>query len=153
MSEPTLTRVMSLSVRIGPGIPQGDTPQGRRIDYPILGGRFAGPGLVGMVPAGGADYCLERDDGSAVLDARYSLRCDDGAIIEVHNSGLLSMTAKGARQAETSWPIADSEYRCRCAPRFHTDDPRYAWLMHHLFIGTVSYPAADAVWIEVFRVD
>ncbi len=153
MPEPALHLAMYLTVKIGPGIERGRTEQGVRIDYPILGGRFAGPGLAGEVPAGGADFYLERDDGTGVLDAHYHLHCDDGTVIGVRNRGLLTLTEEGERLAHSQWPVPECEYRCRCAPRFTTENPRYAWLMQHLFIGKVSYPSDDSVCIEFYRVD
>ncbi|PTQ73273.1 DUF3237 domain-containing protein [Pseudomonas sp. GV071] len=153
MPEPTLQLAMYLSVQIGSGISRGRTELGERIDYPILGGRFAGPGLEGVVPGGGADYYLELDDGTGVLDANYQLHCDDGAVIGVRNRGLLRLTEKGQRLAQSQWPIPEHEYRCRCTPQFTTDSPRYQWLTQHLFLGVVTYPAEHGVWIECYRVD
>ncbi len=153
MSEPRLQPVMRLSVQIGQGIEQGTTNQGLRIDYPVIGGHFDGPGLKGKIPEGGADYYLEREDGSGVLNARYSLHCDDGAVINVHNRGLLMFSEAGQQLAQASWPIPESEYRCRCAPEFTTDSPRYRWLMDNLFIGIITYPTEHQVWVECYRVD
>jgi hypothetical protein len=157
MSEPRLHLALRLDVEIGDGVLRGETAQGRRIDYPILGGRFAGStpdgsAFAGSIPPGGADYYLERHDGCGELDARYSLLGDDGARIEVHNTGLLVLSETGAQLAMQHWPIETQHYRCHCAPRFHSADLRYAWLSRHLFVGQVSYPAADRVQIECFRI-
>ncbi|HBO6052652.1 DUF3237 domain-containing protein [Pseudomonas aeruginosa] len=153
MSEPKLHLAMCLNVWIGPGIDRGLSEHGQRIDYPILGGRFAGPGLTGEIPSEGADYYLERADGNGVLNAQYSLRCDDGALIKVHNRGLLILSDKGHELARDAWPIPDKEYRCRCTPQFSTDSPRYQWLMQHMFLGVITYPTEHGVWIECYRVD
>ncbi|MFK8402854.1 DUF3237 domain-containing protein [Pseudomonas sp. BGr12] len=157
MSEPGLHPTLHLDVEIGDELLRGATAQGRRIDYPILGGRFTGSnpdgkGFAGCIPPGGADYYLERHDGCGELDARYSLLCNDGTLIEVHNTGLLVLSEAGVQLAAQHWPIDPQHYRCHCAPRFHSKDARYAWMSRHLFVGQVSYPAANCVQIECFRI-
>ncbi len=47
---------------------------------PIVGGRVDGPRLSGRVVAAGADYQLLGDDGVSMLEARYVLEADDGAV-------------------------------------------------------------------------
>ena len=74
---------------IGPTIPLGASPLGERRMVNILGGRFAGPGLNGVVLAGGADRQLVRADGVTELDALYEMRTDDGAVLTVNNRVLV----------------------------------------------------------------
>lgn len=153
MSDPQLHPAMYLCVSIGTGIDRVFTKSGTRIDYPILGGYFVGPGLDGEILLGGVDYYLEREDGTGVLNAHYRLRCNDGAIIGVHNRGLLVLSEDGHLLARDTWPIPESEYCCRCTPQFTTDNPRYQWLMQHLFVGVVTYPSEHRVGIKCYRVD
>ena len=66
----------------------GDVGKGRRRIVPISGGEFSGPVLRGTVLPGGADWQIMRSDGVAELEARYTLRTDDGALIDVRNVAL-----------------------------------------------------------------
>lgn len=149
---PALVPIMSLRVRIAPGQELGQCVEGQRINYPILGGTFEGPGLRGEVLAGGADQFLLRADGVGELDARYSLLSDRGERINIHNLGLLVLDEEGRLQdAEGVWPLAPERYRCTCSPRFQVAAGRLDWLREDMFIGKVSYPGVDEVWIDCYR--
>jgi hypothetical protein len=49
----------------------------------ILGGTVEGPSRRGRVLPGGADWQIVHANGSAELDARYTLQTDTGALILV----------------------------------------------------------------------
>lgn len=75
------------TVGIGGSISVGASKRGTRNIIPITGGTFSGR-LKGTILAGGADYQLI---GSGFeLDARYTLRTDDGQLIIVRNCGAAS---------------------------------------------------------------
>ena len=143
--------VMRLEVTCGPEQTMGDTPDGRRTNYDILGGTLRGSAISGVVLAGGADWFLERPDGVGQLDARYSLRTDDGVIINVWNRGLLRY-ADGLREQDlASWPPRCDQYVCHCTPTFLAPQGRYDWLNKGMFVGEVSYPDADGVVVDFYR--
>ena len=87
---PTLERLFRAVVEIATPLSVGMTPRGERRIIPITGGRFEGDKLAGDVLPGGADWQLVRSDGTAVLEARYTLRTQDGALISVRNRGVRS---------------------------------------------------------------
>ena len=87
---PTLQRLFRAVVEIATPLSVGMTPRGERRIIPITGGRFEGDKLAGDVLPGGADWQLVRSDGTAVLEARYTLRTQDGALISVRNRGVRS---------------------------------------------------------------
>ena len=64
------------------------SPKAAERIIPIAGGDFYGPQIRATVLPGGADWQVLRHDGVAELEARYTLRCDDGALIYVRNHGL-----------------------------------------------------------------
>lgn len=53
---PSLYRVLALRVDIGPGLLLGESVDGTRCNYPILGGDFEGLDFKGQVLAGGEDF-------------------------------------------------------------------------------------------------
>ena len=115
----------------------GRTSKGTRRYIPITGGSFLGPRLSGTILPGGADWQLERNDGITEVDALYSMRCDDGTVIVVHNVGL----------------IADDGQYMRTTPRFDAPLGPHDWLNQSLFVGSISIaPEPNAVIIRVFMV-
>lgn len=115
----------------------GDTPAGHRRYIPIVGGTFRGEKLQGVVLSGGADWQTERPDGVTEVDALYSIKCDDGTVIIVHNSGVISEQGK----------------YLRTAPRFQAPKGPHDWLNRAQFVGSVSGgPRPWSVTIRVFRV-
>lgn len=122
-------------VSIDAPVEVGPTPQGTRRYIPITGGTFAGPRLRGVVLPGGADWQTTRPDGVTELDALYSIRCDDGTVIIVRNTGVIA-----------------GGY-LRTAPRFVAPAGAHAWLNETQFVGSVaSGPRPGTVAIRIFRV-
>ena len=78
---PQLQFVFAAHVKVDAPLDLGDVGKGGRRIVPIAGGEFSGPQLRGTVLPGGADWQVLRDDGVAELEARYTLRTDDAALI------------------------------------------------------------------------
>ena len=81
------THVFTIDALLGPVVEVGQTPTGHRRVIPIVGGTVS-DGLAGTVLPGGADWNLERPDGSTELWARYELRLADGAVVSVTNTAV-----------------------------------------------------------------
>jgi len=100
---------------------------GKRTEiWPIVGGRFEGKGIQGMVVPGGGDFPVLRPDGVEVIDALYRLKTDDGVTIIIHNVGL---TYPGAK-------TGDERYRLE--PQFIAPTGKYDWLNRNIFIATLT---------------
>jgi hypothetical protein len=76
------------TVMVGEPLVLGATGVGVRRIVPITGGVVAGPAFNGVVLAGGADWQVMRDDGFTEIEARYTIKGEDGALIYVRNPGL-----------------------------------------------------------------
>jgi len=85
LSPPKLEFVFAAHVTVDAPLDLGDVGKGGRRIIPISGGDFVGPHLRAKVLPGGADWQVLRTDGVAELEARYTLRTDDGALIYVRN--------------------------------------------------------------------
>ena len=139
-------------VKVDKPLVVGESSHGLRRIVPILGGPVQGPVLSGNVIAGGADWQYERADGAWELQARYTLRTDDGVLIMVENRGVrygkpevLERLAKGEKVD------ADQIY-CRTVATFEAPrDSRYAWMNHTLFVGSVER-LPDAAIVRFYRV-
>ncbi|HEX8826495.1 MAG TPA: DUF3237 family protein, partial [Xanthobacteraceae bacterium] len=79
---PKLEFIFAADVTVKAPLELGDVGKGVRRVVPIKGGEFAGPDIRGEVLPG-ADWQILRTDGVAELEARYTLRTDDGALIQV----------------------------------------------------------------------
>src|SRR5271166_1785018 len=79
-SVPALEFIFSAHVTVDPALDLGDVGKGGRRIVPITGGDFSGPQMRGQVLPGGADWQVLRSDGTAELEARYTLRTDEGVL-------------------------------------------------------------------------
>jgi hypothetical protein len=128
----------------------GDTPLGRRRIIGITGGSFSGR-LSGRVLPGGADWQLIRADGSAFLDARYTLETSDGALIYVNNRGYRHGPKEVVERLARGEDVDPKLYYMRTTPWFETSAPAYAWLNRIVCIGTGAR-RAQAVELDFFEV-
>jgi hypothetical protein len=143
--------LFDIDVLIGPEQYIGTVPAGERIDYPIIGGSFAGPDLSGDVVAGGADAFLMRPDGVGVLDARYQLRSSSGVLIDIRNRGLWVPNEAGLARVKAGLEPAADELYCRCTPEFKAPAGPCDWLNRIVCTGRVTYPRPGLVAVACFR--
>lgn len=148
---PQLEYLVQATINLAPALVVGDVAVGtRRIIY-ITGGHFHGEKLRGVVLPGGADWQLVRSDGVAILEARYTLQTDDGALIYVQNRGLRhgppAVLAALARGEE----VDPASYYMRTTPIFETGDRRYRWLNDLVAVGS-GVRRADAVVLDFYQV-
>lgn len=142
--EPGLQFVFEETVSLGKVIEVGKTARGERRIIPITGGHFEGPGIKGTVLPRGWDWQLTRPDGCTAVKADYFLKTDDGAVINVINTGEICPGAKGEPA-----PV-------RTTPVFEPPLGKYDWLGRQAFVGTLGMaPTAEgpAVKIRFYRVN
>jgi len=151
VAAPALEFAFALSVAVAPALELGETHLGRRRVIAITGGRVAGPLLNGVVLPGGADWQVIRTDGTAELEARYTLQAADGALIAVVNRGVRHGPETVMRQLIAGEPVDPGAYYFRCTPVFETAAPAHQWLTRTVFVGSgARHP--DRVEIDVFAV-
>ena len=135
------------------GAPQdvGITPHGRRRIIPVLGGRFEGPQIRGRILPGGADWQILRPDGTAELDARYTLETDHGALIYVSNRGLRHGPPDVLEKLNSGLTADPRSYYFRTVTQFETGAPECQWLTRSIFVASAErYP--DKVIVRFWRV-
>jgi hypothetical protein len=115
---------------------------------PIAGGTVSGPRLNGTVVAGGGDWAIARLGVAVDLDARYLIRADDGAVIDVVNRGFWVASDEVNAAAEAGEKVDPSRYYFRTQPVFRTDAPQHTWLTHTVFVG-MAYDDADVEQIRI----
>ena len=142
-SDPGLEFAFQEVVALGKVVEVGKTARGERRIIPITGGHFEGPDIKGEIMPGGWDWQLTRPDGCTDVKADYFLKTDDGAVINVVNTGEICPGPKGERSAVRTHPV------------FEPPLGKYEWLGRQSFIGTLEMaPASEgpAVLIRFFRV-
>ena len=145
-----LAPLMQIRVTLEPVRDLGDTPLGRRRIIGITGGSFSGR-LSGRVLPGGADWQIVRADGTADLDARYTLETSDGALIYVHNRGYRHGPREVIARLVKGEDVDPALYYMRTTPWFETSAPAYDWLNRIVCVGTGARRPAG-VELELFEV-
>ncbi|MET4157034.1 DUF3237 domain-containing protein [Agromyces sp. PvR057] len=150
MSEPVLEFAFELRVDCDPHLRIGRSADEELTFTPITGGTVAGPLLNGAVLAGGGDWAVERS-GTSQLEARYLLRADDGAVIDILNRGYFRASAEAIALHEAGEHVDEAEIYFRTAPVFQTDAPAHRWLAEHQFVG-LARDEDGQVCVRVFVV-
>jgi len=127
-SPPQLGFIFAAHVTVGPALDLGEVGKGHRRIVPITGGEFSGPQMRGTVVPGGADWQVLRQDGVAELEARYTLRTDDDALIYVRNHALRHGPPEIIAALAAGQPVDPATYYFRGATLFETSAARYTWL-------------------------
>jgi hypothetical protein len=145
-----LVPLLKIHVTLEPVRDLGDTPLGRRRIIGITGGSFTGR-LQGRVLPGGADWQIIRADGTADLDARYTLETADDALIYVTNRGYRHGPPEVVARLAKGEDVDPALYYMRTTPWFETSAPAYAWLNRIVCVGTGARRPAG-VELELFEV-
>jgi len=102
------------------------------------GGWVKGPRINGTLTAPGADWLRTMPGGSARLDVRASIRTDDGALVYITYSGVISHTADSMERLVNGELLKADDHYFITAPTFQTASENYAWLNHVQCIGKMA---------------
>ena len=91
-------------------------------------GRVEGPRISGTILPPTADWLRAMPGGSLRVDARMSLRTDDGADIYVQYGGVIVIAPADFARMAAGETLGAEEMYLVTAPVFQTADSRYAWL-------------------------
>ena len=127
------------------------TALGRRRIIPITGGRFHGPLLNGEILDNGADWQVVTQAGVAIIDTRYLLRLDDGALAYLQTRGFRHGPAEVIAALARGEEVDPARYYFRVTLQFETASASYGWLNHTLALGS-ALRRADAVVYDAYVV-
>jgi hypothetical protein len=127
--------VFEVTARVDQPLVVGQTSRGLRRVIPILGGTVKGPRLNGTVLPGGADWQYVRPDGVLSLEARYTLKTDDGALISVTNRGMRHGPPEIIERITRGEPVPAGSYYFRSVAEFEAPIGPLDWLNKGLFLG------------------
>lgn len=140
---PNLRFSFSITAEVDPGIPLTQRDHERLEFIPITGGQVFGD-ISGQVVAGGGDWCLNRSDDAFNVEARYGIRTNEGAYIDVVNVGVL-------RHVDGEHGGSEDMRYFVTSPIFRTSDPDLLWLTRSVFVGHAQVQAHATV-IDVYEV-
>lgn len=144
--EPALSPLGRFHVLLGEPIEVGPGPAGRRRIIPIVGGHFTGPRLSGTIEPMGADWQLVWDDGTAVIDTRYTLRTADGDLLYLSTRGFRSGPPSVLARLAAGEEVGAGEYSFRFTLRFEASDGPCSWLRNRIFVGSGVRMASEVVY-------
>lgn len=134
MTPPELRFAFEVTVDVQTPLDLGQTQAGHRRIVAVPGGVVTGPRLQGRVLSG-ADWQILRPDGTADLDARYTIQADDGALIYVVNRGVRHGPAEVLARLNKGERVDPATYYFRSAASFETSAPQHAWLTRAVVVG------------------
>lgn len=149
---PKLAKLCRARVKVASPLDLGATPAGTRRIIAIEGGTVEGERLSGEIVPGGADWQIVREDGTALLEARYTVRTHDGALVYVRNIGIRRGPREVLARIAAGEPVDPREYYFRSSPVFETGDPRYAWLNGIVAVGS-AVRLRDEVILDFYAVE
>ena len=151
---PGLKYLYTVKITGGAGVNVGNGPRGLRVIYPILGGAFSGPKLNGTIsslrlltntahpnvepgtvlPIGG-DWSLTDSTGTLTADVRQTFATDDGAFIQVFETG-------------STQPDGTAFVRLA----YETGSAKYSWLNSIVAVGIIHPLSASELQIDTWQV-
>lgn len=151
LAPPVLRPFCTLEVEPGEVRVLGMGRVGQRRIVTIAGGRVSGPHLSGRILPGGADWLTVNHEGVALLDARYAVQTEDGAIVEVVDQGFRHGPPSVIQAIMAGETVSPADYYMRSSLRFESGDPRYAFVNRTVFVGTGA-KTPQGVQIDVYSV-
>jgi hypothetical protein len=127
--------IFGVDVAVAPPLVVGESSRGLRRIVPILGGSVQGPRLRGEVLPGGADWQYVRPDGVLSLEARYTIRAADNALIQVINRGLRHGPPEVMERIFRGEAVSAAEYYFRSVAEFEAPRGPHEWLNKGIFVG------------------
>src|SRR5688572_14634319 len=127
--------LMHLAAEFEDPLVLGETPGGARRILHFRRGAFSGSRLNGQLLPGGGDWILQRRDGIAELDIRFTLRTDDGSLIYASCDGIADIAPDVRARIQAGEDVDPEGYYLRTAVFFETGAGPYLWLNRLLAVG------------------
>jgi len=147
---PQFEPLMKIAADVGELRTLGGGPLGERRVVAITGGTFEGAQLRGRIEPGGADWQIVRADGVLDIDARYVMRTEQGALIQVVSQGYRHGSPEVLAALGRGEAVPPEKYFFRTVMRFETGAPDLLWLNRTLAVASAERRARQ-VLLEAWR--
>lgn len=104
----------------------GETPDGYRINFFVLGGSIVGPDIHAEIRAEGGDWMCIREDGLGIVDINITYDTDDGALILEQAGGVFQLGTDGLANVKSGRYVGEPPFFA--TPRWLTSSPAWAHL-------------------------
>ena len=141
--------LFNLNADVGELVSLGPCPLGERRVVYISSGSFEGPAMRGTI-LGGADWQILRSDGALELDARYAIKEERGAVVQVLSQGMRHGPPEVMAQLARGEDVDPARYFFRTIMRFETGASELAWLNKTIAVATATRKARQ-VEIKAWR--
>jgi hypothetical protein len=132
--------LFNLNADVGELVSLGPCPLGERRVVYISSGSFEGPAMRGTI-LGGADWQILRSDGALELDARYAIKDERGAVVQVLSQGMRHGPPEVMAQLARGEDVDPARYFFRTIMRFETGASELAWLNKTIAVATATRKA------------
>ena len=150
LPELKLEFVAHASIELDPPLELGTVLTGRRRVIGIAGGSFIGPLLDATILPGGADWQIVTNDGTAIIDTRYSARTTNGELLYIATQGFRSGPPEVLARLAAGEDVPSTEYSFRLSARIECGGPTHSWVNSTVFVATAAR-AASAVTYDLYR--
>lgn len=150
-SAPGLEFAAHVSVDLSAPQEFGNVPTGNRRIIPIIGGTIEGPLLNATILTGGADWQIVTEDGTAIIDTRYSAVTADGAHLFLSTQGFRHGSPEVLARLAAGEQVPTDEYYFRLTIRLESAAPDLAWVNKTVFIASAERQASS-VHYDMFAV-
>jgi hypothetical protein len=139
--------VCRVDAELEPPLEWVPSPAGQRRVIPIAGGTFDGPVMSGEILRGGADWQIMAPDGSAIVEARYTLReRRAGELILVNSRGVRTGPPEVLAALRRGEPREPDEYYFRTAVTLEAGPGDYEWVNRALFVAVAARGPSSVVY-------
>ena len=145
-----LEHICDVAVKVARPFEIGDVGTGERRIIAIEGGALNGPRFNGRVLPGGADFQIIRPNGFTLLEARYAIESDDGALVYVENNGVRFGAPDVMAKIKRGEAVDPAQVYFKSVIRFETAAPQYRWMMESIFVCSGAR-RPDAVELSIYR--
>lgn len=150
---PTLEHEMTLRLQTrGPLASTDGSPLGARQYWEMTEGELSGARIHAKIAMPGGDWYRSGADGFGRPDVRVQLVTDDGQVIMLAYTGLVEVTDRFRRAAESGGSTQFGDQYMRMAMFFDSGAPQYAWLTQHLFVAEGRIAGRSEIEYRVYRV-
>jgi hypothetical protein len=108
------------------------------------GGWVKGPKINGTLVSPGADWLRIMPSGDFRLDVRATIKTDDGALIHITYSGVVSRSSEANDRLMKGELLTSKDMYFLTAPTLQTSSEKYAWLNHVQCVGKMVELKAGA---------
>jgi hypothetical protein len=151
LPELKLEKLFYLEAKCDSIIPVGDVGKGVLNIYPIRGGYFQGEKLQGIILPLGADWNYLYADGIDVMDTRYALQTDDGAIISISTNGRYIIEPEMDKALDRGEFIDPNRYYFRQHLFFETGHEKYRWLNGVIAVAVMAVKPTGEICYNAYQ--